>query len=148
MVIKNQTTNPIAKKHRLHIFAKLVMFIGLCILPILGMRQMWIEIPFIWPAVIYALLSTITFVCYWNDKRRAENGQRRITENSLHLFDGLGGWPGGLLAQQLFRHKTRKLRFQVIFWLIVSVHQAFWIDWFLSRGHYASLVLNFLVGRY
>lgn len=147
MDINKRHDNPSGQKQIPRFLIKSALVIGLCSLPIIGLRQMWIEIPFIWPTVIYTLLSAITFICYWSDKRRAQNGQRRIAENSLHLFDGLGGWPGGLLAQQLFRHKTRKSRFQLIFWLIVAVHQAFWIDWFASRGHYASLVLNFLMGR-
>ncbi len=51
----------------------------------------------------------------------------------LHLLELLGGWPGAFLAQQVFRHKTRKLSFQLVFWGIVLLHQLFWIDW-LSGG--------------
>ncbi|MGV8663884.1 DUF1294 domain-containing protein, partial [Pseudomonas aeruginosa] len=40
----------------------------------------------------------------------------------------LGGWPGALVAQQVFRHKTRKLSFQLVFWGIVLLHQSFWLD--------------------
>ncbi|WP_406565631.1 DUF1294 domain-containing protein [Marinobacter fonticola] len=29
------------------------------------------------------------------------------------------GWPGALLAQQVFRHKTRKGSYQFVFWLAV-----------------------------
>jgi uncharacterized membrane protein YsdA (DUF1294 family) len=32
------------------------------------------------------------------------------------------------LAQQVFRHKTRKVSYQLLFWLIVLLHQVFWID--------------------
>jgi uncharacterized membrane protein YsdA (DUF1294 family) len=28
----------------------------------------------------------------------------------------------------VFRHKTRKVSYQVVFWLIVLLHQVFWID--------------------
>ncbi|KPZ15695.1 putative family protein [Pseudomonas syringae pv. viburni] len=70
-------------------------------------------------------------------KRRpahAGNGGQRTPENVLHTVELLGGWPGALLAQQVFRHKTRKVSFQVVFWLIVLVHQALWIDWlFLGK---------------
>ena len=41
----------------------------------------------------------------------------------LHLVSVLGGWPGAYLAQKHFRHKTCKIRFGLIFWLIVTVHQ-------------------------
>lgn len=126
---------------------KLFIFAALCALPVWGVAQMVREMNFIWPACIYVLVSTITFWFYWNDKRRAQTGRRRFTENSLHLMALLGGWPGALLAQQLFRHKTRKLSFQFISWLIVMLHLAFWLDWVWFRGEHASLVLMLLMGR-
>ena len=126
---------------------KLFIFIGLCALPVWGSALFWIERQFIWAALFYGLMSAFAFGFYWSDKRRAQTNQRRITENSLHLFELLGGWPGALLAQQMFRHKTRKLSFQLICWLIVIIHQLFWLDWFLFNADYSSLVLAFLVGR-
>ncbi|MFP5341147.1 MAG: DUF1294 domain-containing protein, partial [Gammaproteobacteria bacterium] len=47
---------------------------------------------------------------------------------AVAFFELAGGWPGALVAQQVFRHKTRKLSYQLTFWLIVVLHQAFWID--------------------
>lgn len=105
------------------------------------------ELNFMWPAVIYLLVSPITFFIYWSDKNRAQSGRPRFTENSLHLFELLGGWPGALLAQQLFRHKTRKQPFQLVFWLITTIHLAFWVDWSLFRGEHFGLALAFLMGR-
>ncbi|MDL0433995.1 DUF1294 domain-containing protein, partial [Marinobacter sp. TBZ242] len=64
----------------------------------------------------YALLNMITFAMYGIDKAAAGKGRRRTPEATL-LFAGLiGGWPGALVAQRLFRHKTRKQPFQAIFW--------------------------------
>lgn len=128
-------------------YLKLFLFILICALPVLGSVDMWQRLGFIWAGVIYSLLSVITFFIYRSDKRRAQRGERRFSENSLQLFGLLGGWPGGLLAQQLFRHKTRKLSFQLLFWFIAALHLAFWCDWFLSGGHYSALVLKFLMGR-
>lgn len=36
----------------------------------------------------------------------------------------LGGWPGALLGQRQFRHKTKKLSFLIVFWLVVVLHVA------------------------
>jgi uncharacterized membrane protein YsdA (DUF1294 family) len=75
------------------------------------------------------VVSVVSFVQYWLDKRSAETGRWRTPEKTLHLSALLGGWPGALVAQQLLRHKTRKASFQALFWLIVALHQLAWLDW-------------------
>lgn len=77
--------------------------------------------------------SVIAFAAYGLDKRRAQNGGRRIPEKGLHLMALLGGWPGALAGQRTFRHKTRKLRFQILFWLCVLLNMGivaglFWVQ--------------------
>ena len=57
--------------------------------------------------VLVGAASILSFVEYWRDKRAAIAGRRRVRESTLHLLDLVGGWPGGLLAQRLFRHKSR-----------------------------------------
>ena len=73
-------------------------------------------------AGVIAVMSLICFIAYGLDKRRAQGGGRRISENTLHWMAFLGGWPGALAAQRQFRHKTQKLSFRLIFWLVVIVH--------------------------
>ena len=65
-------------------------------------------------------VNIATLALYGFDKRHARLGRGRVPEAVLHLFAALGGSPGALMGQQLFRHKTRKVSFQVIFWLIVA----------------------------
>lgn len=72
----------------------------------------------------YAVVSVLAYVTYAIDKQAAIKQRRRVSEKSLHLLGLLGGWPGGLLAQQWLRHKTRKTAFQVIFWLTVGANLA------------------------
>lgn len=71
---------------------------------------------------IYAVLSVISFALYALDKNAAQTGRWRTKESTLHLLDLLGGWPGGLVAQQLFRHKIAKPTFQIVFWLTVVLN--------------------------
>lgn len=75
-----------------------------------------------------ALVSLVTFFGYFSDKRKAQKNQWRESENVLHLAELAGGWPGAFLAQRKFRHKTSKLSFQAVFWLIVALYQFVAID--------------------
>ena len=75
---------------------------------------------------IYLFASIATFLVYGWDKWQAKKEQWRVPEKWLHTFEVLGGWPGGILGQLFFRHKTSKFSYQIIFWLIVSIHLMFW----------------------
>lgn len=65
----------------------------------------------------YLVVSAITFAAYAADKSAAQHGRFRTQESALHLLELIGGWPGGLLAQRLLRHKTVKPSFQAAFWV-------------------------------
>jgi len=73
-------------------------------------------------APVYAGLAGVnvaTLVLYGYDKRQAIAGGMRIPEATLHLASLVGGSPGALAGQLLFRHKTRKRSFRVVFIAIV-----------------------------
>lgn len=89
----------------------------------LGALFAWSLVPAALPAA-YLAVSLLTFVMYAMDKGAAENGKRRVPEQRLHFFELLCGWPGALVGQQFFRHKTRKVSFQVGFWLNVVLNLA------------------------
>ncbi|HEX8394397.1 MAG TPA: DUF1294 domain-containing protein [Longimicrobium sp.] len=90
------------------------------------------------PAAVigYAALSCVAFLLYRHDKNAAQAGRRRTRERTLHLIGLLGGWPGGLLAQERFRHKTRKAKFQFVFWATVAINCAL-LGWLLAAGRAA-----------
>ncbi|MDQ3287274.1 MAG: cold shock and DUF1294 domain-containing protein [Pseudomonadota bacterium] len=68
----------------------------------------------------YAAASVLSYVMYCLDKAAAgKKGRQRTPESTLHLVDFLGGWPGALIAQHEFRHKTVKASFQSFFWFTV-----------------------------
>lgn len=50
--------------------------------------------------------------------------RQRISEQALLLLGLFCGWPGGLLAQRLLRHKSSKASFQRKFWLTVVLNLA------------------------
>ncbi|MGF6108524.1 DUF1294 domain-containing protein [Pseudomonas frederiksbergensis] len=111
-----------------HLRLKLLVFAALCALPLYGSLMLWLRAVSVIPLAAYGVVSVVAFFLYWSDKRKARTDTWRTPENVLHAVELAGGWPGALLAQQVFRHKTRKVSFQLVFWLIVLMHQVFWID--------------------
>ena len=65
------------------------------------------ELIFVW---IFAA-SIIAFALFGIDKTKARRQQWRIPEQILLGVAVLGGGLGALLGMQLFRHKTRHLKF-------------------------------------
>lgn len=88
---------------------------------------------------LYVVFSFVAFVAMDMDKRAAKEIEdnsfedsvderaRRISELQLHVFELLGGSPGSFIAQKFLHHKTRKLSYQIVFWMVVLMHCAFWI---------------------
>lgn len=87
-----------------------------------------------WDGLFYVqlALSIASFSAYGFDKYRANNAGWRTRETSLLLLDALGGWPGGFAGQHYFRHKARKASFQILFWVIVLLHEIWCISWLIS----------------
>jgi len=111
-----------------HLRLKLLVLAVVCALPLIGSVSFWVQgVSFI-PLAAYGFVSVLAFFLYWRDKHKARTDGRRTPENILHAVELAGGWPGALLAQQVLRHKTRKVSFQILFWVIVLLHQVFWID--------------------
>lgn len=118
-----------------HLRLKLLVFAALCTLPLYGALSLWLRGVSVIPLAGYGVVSVLAFFLYWGDKRKARADTWRTPENILHAVELAGGWPGALLAQQVFRHKTRKVSFQLLFWLIVLLHQVFWIDQLFLGAH-------------
>ena len=51
----------------------------------------------------------------WDKWRAGRPGGRRVAESTLWQACALGGWPGGLVAIWIFRHKSTKRAFQLKF---------------------------------
>lgn len=94
--------------------------------------------------VAYLAASLVSYVLYWLDKAAAGKGRQRTPEATLHLVDLLGGWPGGLVAQHQFRHKTVKASFQAAFWVTVLANVG--VNAWLLHGGHASMLSDALLG--
>jgi len=108
--------------------AALIWLSLLLVIPAYALSQLAASVD--WRILVGAplVVSLFTFFSYRSDKRRAEAGEWRIPESTLHMAELAGGWPGAFLAQRMFRHKITKVSYQVVFWIIVLVHQMAALD--------------------
>lgn len=61
------------------------------------------------------LINLLTFSIYGADKYAARKSWHRVPESTLLLLGFVGGWPGAICGQKLFRHKTQKQPFKKYF---------------------------------
>jgi uncharacterized membrane protein YsdA (DUF1294 family)/cold shock CspA family protein len=98
-------------------------------------------LPLIVPPV-YVVASLVAVMLYAFDKAAAMNGRWRTTESTLLIAGLLGGWPGALIAQGMFRHKSRKVEFLAPFWISVALNCAL-LAW-ASSGKGAAAIRGLL----
>ncbi|SMF54388.1 DUF1294 domain-containing protein [Pseudogulbenkiania subflava] len=103
-----------------------LFFLGLWLALLAGRLPAWLMVG-------YGGLSLASVVLYWHDKTSAQRGQWRTPERRLHLLALLGGWPGALVAQRAFRHKSSKQSFRRVYWLTVGLNLA-GLGWLLVKG--------------
>lgn len=80
--------------------------------------------------ILVGVASLATFLMYGWDKRQAKNNGWRVPEKQLHGLAFLGGWPGAMLGQNFFRHKTQKIEFKIMTWLAAGLHVIL-VSWYL-----------------
>lgn len=64
-------------------------------------------------AVYLILINLITFVVYGVDKSLAIKHKWRISEATLIMLAVIGGSIGAFLGMQVFRHKTKHMKFVI-----------------------------------
>lgn len=72
--------------------------------------------------IYYIIINLINLVLFYLDKKRARNRQWRIPESTLLLVSLLGGALGGLIGMEMFKHKTKKMKFIIGMPLILIVN--------------------------
>lgn len=71
---------------------------------------------------LYSAASALLFGLCAVDKRAAQRSTQRTPESTLQFIALMGGWPGGLLAQKILKHKNKKASFQRVFWIAVIIN--------------------------
>lgn len=64
-------------------------------------------------AVYLILINLITFIVYGVDKSLAIKHEWRISEATLIMLAVIGGSIGAFLGMQVFRHKTKHMKFVI-----------------------------------
>jgi uncharacterized membrane protein YsdA (DUF1294 family) len=111
---------------RRHTLIALVLSLLVAVGVLLLLRASWSG----WHLLLAWLLgvNVTAFGYYGYDKGQAQRGGRRVPELVLHGLALAGGSPAAYAAMRLFRHKTIKGSFRVVFWCIVAV-QVVLIAW-------------------
>ncbi len=64
--------------------------------------------------IIYLLIiNVITFLMYGLDKWKAKKDKWRVPEKTLLLMAAIGGTIGAFAGMQVFRHKTKHMKFVI-----------------------------------
>ncbi len=84
--------------------------------------------------ILFLLIAVnlVSLALYGLDKLKAKKGAWRISEATL-LFAALLGPVGALLGMELFRHKTKHVKFKVLVPLFLIVHIALGVYMVKSR---------------
>lgn len=94
------------------------------------------------PFFSYWILSILTMFLYGTDKANAATRRWRVPEIYFHLLELMGGWPGALIAQNDFRHKTRITSYVWILRGIIAIHLMAWFIYFYWTWRQAGLSLE------
>lgn len=86
--------------------------------------------PVVGYVVLLVVMSLLTFAFYGWDKYQAKNDGWRVPEKRLFILSFLGGWPGAMVGQNFFRHKTQKLEFKIVNWLAAALHVVL-VGWYI-----------------
>lgn len=68
--------------------------------------------------VVYVVLNIIAFAMYVWDKHKAKEGEWRTKESTLLIAALFGPW-GAVAGMKVARHKTRKLKFKLVYLFLV-----------------------------
>lgn len=69
----------------------------------------------------FVIVNLVGFLIMLVDKRRSINHEWRISERTLFIVSIIGGSIGSYLGMQLFRHKTRHLKFTLGIPIIIII---------------------------
>ena len=82
--------------------------------------------------LFFITCNVLGFIFYGMDKLAAVKGWHRSRERHFYVLALCGGWPGSVLGQIVFHHKTKKTRFRRWFYFMMVTNV-------LTMGWYSYL---------
>lgn len=79
------------------------------------------------------IVNLYLFVLMGYDKKQAKRKNWRVPEWNMLLMGVVGGGIGGLIAQRIFHHKTRKKYFYLAFFIGALVSGIFIVSYIQSQ---------------
>ena len=79
------------------------------------------QIPIIYVVIYLVAINILGLFVMFIDKYKAKKGSWRIKEKTLFYFTLMGGGIGTTAGMYIFRHKTKKLRFSIMFPVLTIV---------------------------
>jgi uncharacterized membrane protein YsdA (DUF1294 family) len=86
----------------------------------LGVQSDWEH----WLGCWLVAVNVVAFGYYGFDKGRSRGVESRVPEWALHGLTAAGGSLGAYAGMHVFRHKTLKRGFRIVFWCIVVLEMA------------------------
>lgn len=75
---------------------------------------------FLW--IYLVIVNVVSFIMYGVDKAKAKLNKWRIPEATLLGISFIGGSLGAFAGMQLFRHKTKHIKFKILAPLFIIFH--------------------------
>lgn len=72
--------------------------------------------------IYYIVINAAAFIIYGADKLFAKKDMWRVPEKTLLLIAAVGGAYGAFAAMEIFRHKTKHIKFTVTVPVLMAAH--------------------------
>jgi len=80
-------------------------------------------------------VNIVTFLLFGFDKMQSIRHGLRVPEKNLWLAAFVGGSIGAIFGMKVFKHKTRKISFQFVLWILILI-QIILIIFYLKSGNF------------
>ena len=77
--------------------------------------------------ILFLVMGLVTMIYYGLDKRAAIKGKRRTPEKVLFALNLAGGFLGGWIGMNTFRHKTKHPKFYAVQLISTVLWLGLWI---------------------